>query len=89
MTDSTRFDILAALRAKHHSCECGDYCEWCAPWACAASDSTIMASYLDPWSSQHGYEAESQHRPEFYAVLATAEYHQHWKERENASTSLR
>lgn len=81
MTAATRSDILAVLRKRHVSCECGDYCGWCAPWACDVSDQVIMDCYLEPHYNRADYNLTASNRPEFYAVLATEEYHRHWDER--------
>jgi hypothetical protein len=42
MTDNERKAAMAELWERHHPCECGDYCGWCAPWACGASDQFIL-----------------------------------------------
>lgn len=79
MTPETLQAITGHLIAAHHHCECGDYCEWCAPWACGASSQEIMDHYLRSFTSDAEYQHSAKHRPEFFAVLATEEYHRHWK----------
>lgn len=81
MTPETLQAITSRLMQSHHSCQCGDYCQLCAPWACGATSQQIMDEYLSPWFSRAGYERDCANRPEFIAVLATAEYHEHWQVR--------
>lgn len=78
MTPETMVLITDRLMRNHHSCDCCDYCQLCAPWACGATSQQIMDAYLEPWSSREGYERDGASFPEFLAVLATAEYHEHW-----------
>lgn len=42
-----------------------------------ASDQSVMDAYLGS-ISRKAYESRFANAPEFYAVLATAEYHEHW-----------
>lgn len=53
--------------------------------AVAEIDQTVMDAYLSAYSSRADYEQNARNQTCFLAVLATAEYHEHW-ERIGAST---
>ncbi len=75
MTASTRSDILAAI-AEDSPFSLAATTEWYKHY----DDQGVMDVYLKRYGREKiDYEAENTHRPELYAVLATAEYHQHWK----------
>lgn len=42
------------------------------------SEQAVMDEYLSEWGSDAEYRATAANDPEFLAVLATAEYHEHW-----------
>lgn len=64
MTAQTRELILASMH--------------CSP-AAPCTDQEAMDAYLFRWRTRDRYESEACQQPEFYAVLATAEYHKHWQ----------
>jgi hypothetical protein len=75
MTTQTRTDIVSSLCSR-----CGDSCGWCHPDIVSTlEDQTIMAAYLSDYASESAYRREASNAVEFLAVLATEEYHRHWK----------
>ena len=53
--------------------------------AVAEIDQAVMDAYLSPYSSREDYVARATGETVYFAVQATAEYHEHW-ERVGAST---
>ncbi len=70
MTQQTRNDLIAGMDRA----------------AVAEIDQNIMDAYLEPFDCKESYEVRAGLNPEFYAVLSTAEYHQHWESIRSAST---
>lgn len=62
MTNDTRGAILDALRDRKSH----------------LSPQELMDEYLTGYPTRGGYERIAAGLPEFYAVLATEEYHAHW-----------
>lgn len=47
--------------------------------AVAEIDQAVMDAYLSAYSSRESYEATAKNQTCFFAVLSTAEYHEHWE----------
>lgn len=73
MTPETRFDILNKIRddPSHH------YFSFFVGF----EDQMLMDCYLAHYATPDDYKRDCARRPEFLAVLATAEYHEHWSKR--------
>lgn len=54
--------------------------------AVAEIDQAVMDAYLSAYSSRADYETNARNQTCFLAVLATAEYHEHWERIIGAST---
>lgn len=64
MTSETRYHLLNLLSAQQQ----------------AEIDQAIMDSYLSTFASRAEYESDGERRRLYFlAVLATAEYHEHWE----------
>lgn len=72
MTNDTRGAILDAIRDRKSHLH----------------PQELMDEYLTGYPTREGYESIAAGLPEFYAVLATEEYHAHW-ERKGVSGYMR
>lgn len=63
MTQGTRNDLIGMLDSL----------------AVAEIDQTVMDAYLSPYSSHADYVARATGETVYFAVQATAEYHEHWE----------
>lgn len=54
--------------------------------AVAEIDQAVMDAHLSAYPSRENYEATAKGHTCFYAVLSTAEYHEHWQRIADAST---